>query len=149
MVGGKGHCAKVEAAFNETAAKFALLPSAPHVAMLNCENQPVLCNSWSAVAGALWIIDMLPAPAVIDIHSKRLNWTTTTSDTFMELYKSGSREDFKVKDGVFHPFDGFFAQNGLSTPVGYFLWIFTVIPSWAFMVIFTFLSRTTMSVLMR
>jgi len=139
-----GHCDKVEAAFNETAAKFAAEENAPHMALLNCDDQPVLCNAWSAPAGALWIFEMLPEPADINIWTKRLNLTTTTSDDLVQLHKNGYKNEASLRDGLFHPFNGAIAKNGLSTPVGYLLWAFTLIPSWAFMIFVSFFSRRMM-----
>jgi hypothetical protein len=43
-----GHCGGIETAFNETAAIFSTNPHAPHLAYLNCDNQPVLCGTWGA-----------------------------------------------------------------------------------------------------
>jgi hypothetical protein len=44
-----GHCGKVETAFHETAGKFAGEADSPHMALLNCDNQPVLCNAVSNI----------------------------------------------------------------------------------------------------
>ncbi|KAI1076417.1 hypothetical protein F5B20DRAFT_572857 [Whalleya microplaca] len=140
-----GHCGKIEAAFNETAGKFAVTPGSPHTALLNCENQPVLCNAWSAPVGAIWLFEVLPAPAPVDIWTKRLNLTTTTADDILELQKEGFKSKAKLHDGFFHPFNGPLAKNGLSTPVGYILWAFNILPSWAFMILVSILSRTMMS----
>ncbi len=87
---------------------------------------------------------MVPRPAPIDLYLKRLNITTTTAQTFLDYHASGHKEGFKQHTGYFHPFDGFFAQNGLSVPVGYFFWLFNAIPSWAMMLGVSFLSRTFM-----
>ncbi|KAH9893840.1 hypothetical protein F4778DRAFT_748651 [Xylariomycetidae sp. FL2044] len=140
-----GHCGKIEAAFNETAAKFALLPDAPRTALLNCDDQPVLCNAWSAPVGALWIFEMLPEPAAINVWSKRLNLTTTTSDDLMKLHEEGYKTQAKLHEGTFHPFNGWLAQNKLQVPAGYALWFFNLLPSWAFMILVSLLSRTMMS----
>ncbi|RYP53196.1 hypothetical protein DL768_001789 [Monosporascus sp. mg162] len=140
-----GHCTRVEEAFNQTAAKFALEPNAPHIAMLNCDNQPVLCNAWSAPAGALWIFEILPAPAPVNIWTKRINMTTATSDDFMKVHKEGHREVAKIHDGFFHPYTGPLAQYGLSIPIGYVLWLLNAVPSWAFMVGVSMLSRRMMT----
>ncbi|KAH8677963.1 hypothetical protein BX600DRAFT_431272 [Xylariales sp. PMI_506] len=139
-----GRCEKPEKAFNETAGKFALTPGAPHTAILNCDKEPVLCNAWSAPAGALWIFEMLPPPAPINIWAKRFNATTVTSDDMFALHQDGWKDKAKLHDGIFHPFNGWFAQNGLSTIVGYALWAFNMVPSWAVMVGVSMLSRTMM-----
>ncbi|KAI0541718.1 hypothetical protein GGR58DRAFT_413010 [Xylaria digitata] len=140
-----GHCGKLEAAFNETAGKFAIEPSSPHMALLNCDNQPVLCNAWSAPVGALWIFEMLPEPSPISIFTKRLNLTTVISDDLIQLQKDGYRTVAKEHDGIFHPFNGPLAQNGLSVPAGYVLWAFGLLPSWAFMILVSLFSRRMMA----
>jgi hypothetical protein len=44
-----------------------------------------------------------------------------------------------------HPIDGELAKFGLLTPLGYVLWLFGTIPSWAFMIGISFFSRSFMS----
>jgi hypothetical protein len=137
-----GHCEKIEAAFNETAGKFALLPNSPHMALLNCEDQPILCNSWSLPVGILSIIDLLPPPAQVDVYRKRLNFTTTTSDDLVAF--RNDRSAFKLEDGWFHPFNGKVTELGLAVPFGYIVWVFNVIPNWLFMLVVSFASRSMM-----
>ncbi|KAI1179620.1 hypothetical protein F4777DRAFT_438773 [Nemania sp. FL0916] len=140
-----GHCGRVEAAFNETAGKFAVELGSPHMALLNCDNQPVLCNAWSAPVGSLWILEMLPEPSPISIFTKRLNLTTTTSDDLIQLHKDGYRTVAREHDGLFHPFNGALAQYGLSIPAGWILWGFGLLPSWAFMILISLFSRRMMA----
>ncbi|KAK4135668.1 hypothetical protein BT67DRAFT_440558, partial [Trichocladium antarcticum] len=139
-----GNCGKLDEAFNESAGKFAQLPPAqsPHLGYVNCDDQPVLCNSWSANAGAVWIFELLPRPAAVDVYSKRLNLTTVTSQDVVDAYIKRDEVKLNKVEGYFHPFDGFFAQNGLSVPVGYALWALNAIPSWGMMLVVTFISRT-------
>lgn len=140
-----GHCLKVEAAFNQSAAKLAVLPNSPHIGYLNCDDQPILCNAWSAGPGTLWVVEMLPSPAPIDIYTKRMNLTTTDSDTFLELYKTkDDKTQFNKKEGYFHPFDGELAKYNVAIPVGYVIWGFSNVPSWAMMLIVSFVSRSFM-----
>ncbi|KAM5351839.1 hypothetical protein ACJ41O_004562 [Fusarium nematophilum] len=139
-----GRCGTVEQAFNETAAKFALLDDAPHMAYLNCDNQPILCNAWSAGAANLYVFEMLPSPAPIDIYKKRLNMTSTTSDDLVALQASGSKDEFSLVDGWFHPFNGKVAELGVAVPFGYVMWAFGLIPNWLFMLLVSFGSRTMM-----
>ncbi|KAF4949620.1 hypothetical protein FSARC_13428 [Fusarium sarcochroum] len=140
-----GRCGNVEQAFNETAAKFALLENTPHMAYLNCDNQPILCNSWSAGPATLFAFNMLPEPAPIDVYTKRLNLTTTTSDTLVNLQASGNKEEFNHLESFFHPFNGKLAELGLSVPFGYLMWAMGLVPNWLFMLLVSFGSRAMMS----
>jgi hypothetical protein len=85
-----GHCGKVEAAFNESVAIFAANPTAPHLALLNCDNQPVLCNSWAAGPPNLYIFHVAAPPAPVDLRVVYTNSTTTTVKTFTDLHASKS-----------------------------------------------------------
>jgi hypothetical protein len=140
-----GQCNQVETAFNETAALWAVNPTAPHLAYLNCEDQPVLCNAWGAGPPSLWVLDMVAPPAPVDIRIKGLNITTTTVKTFTDLNTPEAKQELRVYEGLFHPFDGAFAKYGVSIPIGYIFWIFAIVPSWMFMIGISFLSRTMMS----
>jgi len=140
-----GQCGQIEKAFNETALLWSLNPTAPHLGYLNCEDQPVLCNAWSTGAPSLQIFEVLPPPAPVDVRSRGLNITTTTVKTFTDLHASKEWKEQKPYEGIFHPFDGFFAKNGLAVPIGYFFWVFAIIPSWLFMIGVSFLSRSIMS----
>lgn len=139
-----GHCGPIEQAFNETAAKFALTPGAPHMGLLNCEDQPILCNAWSTGAANLWIIDLLPPPAEVDCYRKRLNWTTVTSEELSSYVEADKRDGFKLVESWFHPFNGKGTEMGLTVPFAYFVWAFNLIPSWLFMILISFGSRTMM-----
>ncbi|KAH7155115.1 hypothetical protein B0J13DRAFT_217771 [Dactylonectria estremocensis] len=141
-----GRCDKVETAFKETAAKFALLEEAPHMGYLNCDDQPILCNAWSTGTSNLYVFEMLPSPAPIDTYKKRLNMTTTTSETLVNLYEAGTKDQFTLLEpGWFHPFQGKAVELGLAVPFGYFMWAFGLIPNWLFMLVVSFVSRTMMS----
>ncbi|PHH85020.1 hypothetical protein CDD83_1030 [Cordyceps sp. RAO-2017] len=140
-----GHCGKVEQAFNETAAKFALLPGTPHMGYLNCDDQPILCNSWAASTANIWSFSMLPAPAPVEVLKRKLNLTTTTSSDLVELYSSKGAGDWTPLESWFHPFHGKATELGLSIPYAYTIWAFNLVPNWLFMVIVSFASRSMMS----
>ena len=139
-----GRCETVEKAFNATAGKFAILPKAPHMAILNCDDQPVLCNSWSAGAGVIWAFEMLPAPAAIDVYATRLNLTSATTESIVAGYNNGEKPGYTLLESFFHPFNGKAAELGVAVPLGYVIWGFGLIPQWAFMIIVSFASRTFM-----
>ncbi|KXJ96410.1 hypothetical protein Micbo1qcDRAFT_191187 [Microdochium bolleyi] len=149
ITGGKkacyDHCEQTEAAWNQTAAKFAVTPGAPHTAMLSCEDQPVLCHSWSSPPGAIWAFEVVPAPQKVNVWVKGMNLTTTTSDTFVDLLKEvrakGYNGTLHEHSGAFHPYSGWFADKGLSVAAGYAIWAMNLIPSWAFMIGISMFSR--------
>lgn len=139
-----GHCNQVETAFNETALLWAANPAAPNLGYLDCDNQPVLCNSWGAGPPSLWIMELSTPPAPVDVWVKALNATDTTVKTFTDLHASKDWKTKPVYEGYFHPFDGPLAQYGVAVPLGYVFWVFATIPSWMFMIGISFLSRTMM-----
>jgi hypothetical protein len=140
-----GMCEKVETAFNQTAALWSPVPSTPHLAYLNCEDQPVLCNAWGAGPPNLWMFEVLPAPAPVIVRLKNLNYTTTVMKDIVDLYTTHAYKEITPYEGWFHPFDSPLAKYGLAIPLGYFFWIFTVVPSWLFMILISFASRSVMS----
>jgi len=139
-----GQCDKINSAYNETALLFAADPTAPHLAYVNCDYQPILCNSWAAGPPSLWVFEVSAPPALIPVHIVGLNTTTTTVKTLTDLKNSKSWKEKPAYEGYFHPFDGPLAKFGLALPLAYALWVFAVIPSWAFMIGVSFLSRSMM-----
>ncbi|RAL61517.1 hypothetical protein DID88_009556 [Monilinia fructigena] len=77
-----GLCGKVERGFNESAAVFSLDPTAPHMALLNCDEQPVLCNSWGAGPPHLWTMEVGAPGSPVPIITIPLNTTSTTLDIY-------------------------------------------------------------------
>ncbi|RFU72078.1 hypothetical protein TARUN_10181, partial [Trichoderma arundinaceum] len=118
--------------------------STPHMGIINCDDQPILCNAWSANVGNIWAFEMLPEPAAIDIYKKRLNLTTVTTDDIVKLNEPGNKVEFTLLDSWFHPFNGKASELGLSVPFGYLLWAFNLLPNWMFMLIVSFASRSMM-----
>jgi hypothetical protein len=139
-----GRCEGVEKAFNESALLFAVDPTAPHLAYLNCEDQPVLCNSWGAGPPHLWIMEVGPKPAPVDVRLVSLNSSTTNVKTFTDLHALQTWKEQVPYEGYFHPFDGQLAKFGLAVPLGYLFWAFSVVPSWLFMIAISFISRNIM-----
>lgn len=138
-------CGPAEVAFNATAEKFALDPKAPHMALLNCDDQPVLCTIFSCNANSLWAIDLLPPGNKVDIWARRINGTTVTSQTLVDLHAAHDRADWHLLNHAFHPFNSWIAEHGLSVPVGYFIWFFATVPNWAVMLLVSFASRRMMN----
>ena len=138
-----GHCGGAEKAFNKTAALWSADPTAPHLGYIDCDAQPVLCNSWAAGPPTLWILNVKPSPAKNDLWISSLSVNTTSTD-LIDIRTSQSYLKSEKYEGYFHPLDGQIAQFGMAKPVGYFFWIFTVVPSWLFMIVLSFASRSFM-----
>jgi len=145
-----GMCDKVDAAWNQSAALFAVDPTAPHLATIDCEYEGVLCNMWAAGAPSIWYIE-LPVtksdqskPATT-IHIVSLNHTATTSQDIVKIHTEKTYLAKPAYEGYFHPFDGVLAQYGLQLPLAYTLYVFGKVPSWLMMVGVSFLSRSFMS----
>jgi hypothetical protein len=143
-----GRCGALETSFQETATKFAAIPKSPHLARLDCDAEPILCNAWAASPGSVWLFEILPSPAPVDVYWKPLNLSTVTTQNFVDLYAEpakGTKQGFRVIDSYFHPFDGPLAQYKLAVPVAYFLWGLNAVPSWAMMLFVSFFSRHFMN----
>jgi len=137
-------CGKVETAFNETAALWSLDSTAPHLAYLNCENEPVLCNSWGAGPPSLYIIEVSAPGLPVDVRVQGLNTTSTNVKTLTDLHATKEWKTLKLQDGYFHPFDGPLAQYRLAVPLGYVFWFFNIVPNWLFMILISIFSRNIM-----
>lgn len=144
-----GLCGGLEVAWNETAALFAANPTAPRLGYINCDKSPVLCAIWHARPPTIWHIQ-LPisaedqSRASTTVRILRLNTTTTTTQDIARIHTEKTYEKVSVYEGAFQPFDGWLAQLGLVTPIGYILYGFSAVPSWAFMVVISFVSRNLM-----
>ncbi|KAL5629436.1 hypothetical protein BROUX41_001042 [Berkeleyomyces rouxiae] len=157
----QGLCAHAESVFNQTAVKFATMPSAPHTAILNCEYEPILCNAWASSPGFIWAFDMLPAPANTSIHTHRLNLTTVSMEGLLELQAKGislpetespesetevsSAPLWSPVEGFFHPLDGPLVQYNIQLPFAYTMWAINLVPQWSIMMLVSFVTRFFMN----
>lgn len=139
-----GLCDQVERSFNESAALFATQQDTPNMALLNCDQNPILCHAWSTGPPNVYVMEIGAPGTPVPIHIVRMNTTTTTVGTYLDMEKSKSWKDAELYEGYFHPFDGPVQEFGLAVPFGYVLWVFAVVPSWMFMIGISFLSRTIM-----
>lgn len=144
-----GACERAELAWNESVALTSASKSPPNLGLLDCESDGVLCNAW-AVGPPSLVHMFLPQPLsdqstpASTVRFLRVNRTTITAPEIAAVHLQEKYKEKEPYDGLFHPFDGFLAQNNLSIPVGYVIWGFSMIPSWAFMIGVSFLSRTMM-----
>ena len=144
-----GQCDGVERAWSESATLFAADPNAPHLGYINCDSEAIMCGIWAAGPPAIWYIQLpvvgkdQSTPATT-IHIVSLNTTTTTAKEIVQIHTQKAYEKTPVYEGAFHPFDGWLAQFGLNTVLAYVVTVFGLIPSWAFMIIISFVSRNVM-----
>ncbi|KAF2404876.1 hypothetical protein EJ06DRAFT_525441 [Trichodelitschia bisporula] len=139
-----GHCTDVEDAWNKSVAGLATTAYAPSFAVLDCEEQTVLCNAWAAAPPSLYHFT-LPAAGSKGVPTRYVQFfgNETTADV-TALIKGGIKEK-PTYEGVWQPFDGLLAQYGLSVPVGYAVWAMGKMPSWLPMILISFFSRSFMS----
>lgn len=145
-----GHCARLEREWNETASLLALDPTAPHLASINCDKQGALCSTWMAKPPTLWHIQRPVARAddqstpASTIYINYFNVTTSTAGDIVALHSGKKYLDGILYEGYFDPFDGQLAKLGLNKAVGYALYGIGLVPSWAFMIVVSMVSRTIM-----
>lgn len=144
-----GLCQHAENEWNKSVPQLAYAQNAPHLAMLDCDAEPVLCNAWAIGPPSLmhlFIPQPLPdqsTPATTYRYIP-LNRTSVASAEIAALHMAEKYKDTPVYEGVWHPFDGPLAKIGINIPIGYAIWGFSLIPSWMFMIGISFLSRTFM-----
>lgn len=144
-----GRCGVAETAFNESTVLLSASKSPPNLAMLNCETDGVLCYAWSASPPSILHM-FLPQPLADQstpsstIRYIPLNRTTVTAPEIAALHLQDKYKETEPYDGFMHPFNGPLAQYGLNLYAGYVIWGFSKIPSWAFMIGVSMLSRTFM-----
>ncbi|TKA69382.1 hypothetical protein B0A49_07052 [Cryomyces minteri] len=144
-----GLCGTAEKAWNQSVAYLSSQPSAPHLAMVDCETQQVLCNSWAAGPPSVMHV-LLPQPLpdqskpATTVRYIGLNRTSTTAADITKIHTEKTYTKVAPYEGVWHPFNGPLQQFMVATPVGYVIWFFNVIPSWLFMVAISFFSRSFM-----
>lgn len=144
-----GVCGPAETAWNESVALLAASPTQPNLALLDCESQAPLCNAWAASPPQVIHIE-LPQPLPdqstppTTVRYIPVNRTSVTATEIAALHVQEKYKETEPYEGIFHPFDGQLAKYGLSIPVGQAIFYISKVPSWAFMVGISFLSRSFM-----
>jgi hypothetical protein len=88
----------------------------------------------------------IPAPladqseATTTVRYIPLNRTSTPTD-ILELHTKTKYKNYAPYEGAFHPFHGWVQKYGLALPFAYVLYVFNLLPSWAFMVAISFFTR--------
>ncbi|KAA8648782.1 hypothetical protein EYZ11_004931 [Aspergillus tanneri] len=145
-----GRCGQADKSFNESVLLFSADPTSPNLGRVDCESNQILCSVWSAGAPSIWHLQVPQAqnreerPATA-LHTVYLNSTTVTPETIYEIHSKKTYENKPAYEGAFHPTDGWLARAGLLVPVGYVIYGFGAIPSWLFMILISFFSRSMMS----
>lgn len=145
----RSDCTELEAKFNKSAAVLAVNPSAPNLALLDCESQGLLCTILFTGPPCIWYIQV-PVPAAdqskpaTPIYVTRVNTTTITVQDLVDIHVNKDYEKQKPLESVMHPYDGQLSQFGLNVPVGYFLYFMQLVPSWSVMLLVSFITRTMM-----
>lgn len=144
-----GMCEHAEKAWNQSVPLLEASKNAPHLALLNCETDPVLCNAFAL--GPPSVLHMfLPQPLpdqskpATTVRTIPLNRTSVTTQDIVAIHTEEKYKEHEPYEGFWHPFDGPLAKNGLAIPFGYVIWGFSAIPSWMFMIFISFFSRTIM-----
>ncbi|KAF2090204.1 hypothetical protein K490DRAFT_35539 [Saccharata proteae CBS 121410] len=144
-----GLCGNTTEAWNRSTPLLSASPNPPHLAVLDCETEPILCNSWAASAPSV-VHMLIPAPLAdqskpaTTVRFIPLNRTSTTAGDITAIHTEEKYKKVEPYEGIFHPFDGQLAQYGVAIPVAYVFWGFSKMPSWLPMIAISFLSRTVM-----
>lgn len=144
-----GHCLKLEKEWNETASLLGADPTAPNLGYIDCDTQGVLCATWQAQPPTIWHIQRPVAQAdqstpASTVYINYVNVTSTSVGDIVALHSGKKYEEGILYEGYFQPFDGILARYGVNKPVGYVLYGVGLVPSWAFMLIISMVSRTIM-----
>ncbi|KAJ5669453.1 hypothetical protein N7462_010523 [Penicillium macrosclerotiorum] len=134
----------------ESVLLFSADPTAPNLGLLNCEEERVLCATWSAGAPSVFYYQVPQAPALGEerlptpLHIVYMNSTTVTPEELYQIHSKKTFEKVPAYEGILHPIDGLLAQYQLNVPLGYAIFAIGAIPSWMFMIGISFFSRTFM-----
>lgn len=122
-------------------------PKSPNLGLVDCEAEPVLCNTWAAGPPSILHI-LLPAPLedqstpATTVRFINLNRTTTTATDIAKISLEEKYKETEPYEGIFHPFDGALVKYNVAVPVAYVIWGFSKMPSWLPMIAISMLSRT-------
>ncbi|KAF2639159.1 hypothetical protein P280DRAFT_55114 [Massarina eburnea CBS 473.64] len=144
-----GFCGNATKAWNTSLPFLAAKSNAPKFAVVDCDAEPILCNSWSVGPPSLYYFQIpkpladQSAPAAT-VRYQTLNRTSTTVDTFKALVLDGGFDSIEPYEGLFHPFNGQLQEYQLAVPFAYVMWAFSKMPSWLPMILISFVSRSFM-----
>jgi len=144
-----GLCAHAEEAWNKSVPLISVSRKSPNLGFLDCESDPVLCHAWSVGPPKLLHLQ-IPQPradqseAPTTYRAIDVNRTSITAPEIAAVILEDKYLQTTPYEGFWHPVDGPLAKTGLNVYLGYAMWAFTLVPSWAFMIVVSFASRTFM-----
>ena len=145
-----GRCTRLEVAFNETASLLAADLTAPKLGYVNCDDQRVLCATWQAQPPTIWHIQR-PHPKkgeqstpASTVRINYLRFNETRAQDMVALHTGKKYEDGLVYEGYFQPFDGLLKQYNVNKVAGYIFFAVGLLPSWAYMLVISMITRTVM-----
>ncbi|EOD52460.1 hypothetical protein UCRNP2_725 [Neofusicoccum parvum UCRNP2] len=142
-----GLCGNTTEAWNKSVPLLAASPKSPHLGQVDCEAEPILCNTWAAGPPSIMHV-LIPAPLAdqstpaTTVRFINLNRTTTTATDIAKISLEEKYKDTEPYEGYFHPFDGELVKYGVVVPIAYAIWGFSKMPSWLPMIAISMLSRT-------
>lgn len=86
--------------------------------------------------------DQSAGPTHITVHY--FNLTTVSNADITRLHTRKEYLHAERYEGALHPFDGWVQRSGLVVPMAWALWGLSKVPSWAFLVGMSFVSRRFM-----
>jgi hypothetical protein len=119
------------------------MPNSPSLAAIDADKEAILSHQWSLAPPALYHILLSTTEEPI-ARWIPLNQTTVKASDIVELHTKRAYEATAPYEGAFQPWTGWMAKTGLDLPFAYVMWAFALMPSWAPMIIVSFLSRTLM-----
>jgi len=136
-------CVIATKAWNTAASLLSALPSSPSLARINCDSDPVLCNSWAVAPPVLAHVLLSPTSDPV-VRYFPINETSVTAAEIAELHTKRAFEKTEPYTGLFQPWTGILAKTGLAVPYGYVSWGLGLMPAWAPMILVSLLSRSIM-----
>lgn len=145
-------CHNMHVAWNESAAILSADALAPKLGIVDCDEQRVLCTTWTANPPTIWHIRR-PAPGrslegreegESEVRVNYLNYTTTTAGDMVALHTGNKYQDGYLYEGKLRIFDSWLAKNGLLDLAGWVLFIVGLVPSWSIMLTISMVTRLLM-----
>lgn len=132
------------------------LPKVPNsqlrLGQINCEVEQVLCTAMAATVPAIhhFIFPQIQpgAPQPLSpMRELKINITDIQTSQFTSIPRGGESRylEYPEYTGVLHYIDGAAVKYQLLMPIGWVIWGFGAMPSWALMIGISFFSRQYMA----